>query len=168
MPVITEGKLTFVFEEGWQVTQLDDWSFHRKQFQSVGGGSKAVDILAMGPNDIAWFIEVKDYRQYRRTKILELVDEVAIKVRDSLACVYACQANANDAGEKGFAAAAVRRKKIRVGLVLEQPKNHSRMFPRTFDPAKVQQKLKQLIKAIDAHPVVAEKANQEKLPCIVQ
>jgi hypothetical protein len=44
--------------------------------------------------------------------------------------------------------------RIRVVLHLEQPTKHSKLFPRPIDPAWVEQKLKQLLKAIDPHPKV--------------
>jgi hypothetical protein len=65
-------------------------------------------------------------------------------------------ANANDADEKATAVTALRCPRLRVVLHLEQPAKHSTLFPRAIDPANVQQRLKQLIKAIDPHPLVIE------------
>lgn len=156
MPSITEGQLIFDFPNDWQASKFDEWSFYRNQFQQVCGGAKAVDILAIAPNACFWKIEVKDYRQHRRTKVIDLAEEIAIKVRDSLAALVAARANANDANEKAMAEAALRCPKLRVVLHLEQPAKHSKLFPRAIDPAKVQQRLKQLINAIDPHPLVLE------------
>ncbi|MDR3569923.1 MAG: DUF559 domain-containing protein [Syntrophobacteraceae bacterium] len=61
---------------------------------------------------------------------------------------------ADDPGEKGLAGQTLRSKSIRVVLHLEQPTRNSKLFPRAIDPAAIQQKLKQLLKAIDAHPKV--------------
>ncbi len=36
------------------------------------------------------------------------------------------------------------------------------LFPRAFDLADVQQKLKQLLRAIDAHPVVVEQGSLDR------
>ena len=156
MPSITEGQLTFQFPDDWKASKFDNWSFYRNQFQSVCGGAKAVDVLAIEPRVCFWKIEVKDYRQDRRTKTVDLAQEVAEKVRDSLAAVVAAQSNANDANEKALATAALQCHRLRVVLHLEQPPKHSKLFPRAIDPAAVQQRLKQLVKAIDPHPLVLE------------
>ena len=156
MPSLTEGQLIFQFPDDWKATKLDDWSFYRNQFQSVCGGAKAVDLVAVEPRTCFWKIEVKDYRRHRRTKTIDLAEEVAVKVRDSLAALVAARANANDRDERELAAAALRCRRLRVVLHLEQPAKQSKLFPRAIDPAAVQQRLKQLIKAIDPHPLVLE------------
>ena len=155
MPDIDVDGLIFKFPGNWQPTKFDKWSFYRKQFQNVCGGAKAVDLLALENGQCAWFIEVKDYRHHRRTKTIEIAYEVACKVRDSLAGLVAAHVNGNP-DQKEKANAALHATRIRVVLHLEQPDRHSRMFPRAIDPAKVKQKLKQLIKAIDPHPLVLE------------
>ena len=91
MSKIIEGDLTFCFPDDWQVTKFDGWSFYRNQFQQVCGGAKAIDILALAPDYCLWLIEVKDYRQQRRAKTIELTDEIAYKVRDSLAALVAAR-----------------------------------------------------------------------------
>jgi hypothetical protein len=88
-----------------------------------------------------------------------LAEEIAEKVRDSLAALVAAQANANDADENASARAALRCPRLRVVLHLEQPARPSTLFPRAIDPANVQLRLRQLIKAIDPHPLVVEIAN---------
>ena len=154
MPSITEGALTFQFPDGWRIAKFDAWSFYRNQFQQVCGGAKAIDMFAIASNHCVWAIEVKDYRGHRRAKTIELTDEVACKVRDSLAALVAARVNANDEGEKQMSSAALACNRIRVVLHLEQPAKHSKLFPRAIDPAQVAQKLKQLLKAIDPHPKV--------------
>lgn len=156
MPSITEGQLTFQFPNDWQASKFDEWSFYRNQFQRVCGGTKAIDVLAIQPRVCIWMIEVKDYRTHRRTKAIDLPNEVAIKVRDSLAALVAAKANANDAGEKAMAIAALKCRRVQIVLHLEQPAKHSKLFPRAIDPADVKQSLKRLIKAIDPHPRVVE------------
>jgi hypothetical protein len=156
MPPIIEGQLTFTFPEQWEASQCDRWSFYRNQFQRTCGGAKAVDILAVRSQACCWNIEVKDYRQHPRTKTIELADEVAQKVRDTLACLVAAKANANNPAERDLAIAALQCSRLRVVLHLEQPAKHSVLFPRAIDPADVLQRLKQLLKAIDPHPLVLE------------
>jgi hypothetical protein len=180
MPSLSEGRLTFHFPDTWKVTKFDDWSFYRNQFQRLGSelrvpcskcdaelqclacgakktmGFKAVDFLARDTEHRLWLLEIKDYRTSQRTKVIDIADEVALEVRDSLAALVAAAMNANDSKEKSFAKASVRSEGFRVGLHLEQPKQHSKLFPRAIDPAKVLQRMKQLLKSIDPHPRVYE------------
>jgi len=154
MPTVTEGSLIFDFPADWRVTKYDDWVFYRNQFQRVCG-PKAADILAIDVEARrTWIIEVKDYRANRRTKPIDLAEEVALKVRDTLAGLAAAQVNANDNEEKDFARKALRPLQFRVVLHLEQPTKTSRLFPTPIKPADVKQKLKTLVKPIDPHPLV--------------
>jgi hypothetical protein len=159
MPKLTEGKLTFAVTQRWKAWQPETWSYYRNQFQKVCGGAKVVDLIFVDPHNCAWFIEVKDYRQHCRTKAIDLADEVACKVRDSLAALFPMARNANDDMEKKYAAQVLESSSIRVVLHLEQPKHPSTLFPSVIDPAKVMQKLKQLLNAIDPHPMVVELQN---------
>ena len=167
MPTISEGKLLFTFPETWTASKLDEWSFYRNQFQSVCGGTKAIDILAID-HRCCWQIEIKDYRQHPRTKAIDLAEEIAEKVRDCLAMLVAAAFNANDQLEKTMARDAVCCTRLRVVLHLEQPMKHSKLFPRAIDPAKVQLRLRQLLKAIDPHPLVLDKSSRGAVGWIVR
>lgn len=156
MQRITVDTLTFDFQDEWLVTKLDEWAFYRKQFQNVCGGSKAVDVLALDGNRCAWFIEAKDYRRHRRTKTIDIAAEVAGKVRDSLAGLFTAHVNSVCEKERQMANSTFGARRFRVVLHLEQPAKHSKLFPRAINPANVTQKLKQLIKPIDPHPLVLE------------
>ena len=180
MPTIKEGALTFEFPDSWRATKLDDWSFYRNQFIRLGSGLrqpcgecgaelrcqncgkaktqgiKAVDILAWDAAATLWLIEIKDYRGSPRTKEIELADEVALKVRDSLALLVAAAMSARDPGERSFARDALTRERICIGLHLEQPKQHSKLARRAIDPVDVRQRLRQLVRSIDPHPSVFE------------
>lgn len=158
MPSIDEGKLRFTFANDWVASSYDEWPYYRNQFEKSCGGNKAVDILARDPNQQVWLIEIKDYRQYPRTKPIEIWDEIAIKVRDTLAGLVCAKMEAGNANN-GEATAALGGTKLRVILHLEQPTKRSRLFPRIFDPEKVRQKLRTLVKPIDAHPRVVEIGN---------
>lgn len=163
---LTEGKLAYTFPAGWDSSKFDEWAFYRNQFQNAFCGNKAVDFLAYDPTPkTLWLIELKDYRQFRRTKDekISLWDEVAIKVRDTLSCLVAAGADTGH-NQHGFADNGRKAKKLRVVLHLEQPRNHSKLFPRVFDPANVKQKLKSLVKPVDAHPVVIELNNMAGVP----
>jgi hypothetical protein len=155
--VIIEGQLKFTFAENCHASKYDEWSFYRNQFQNICGGSKAVDILCLSQHTL-WLIEIKDFRVHRRTKSEDIGDEIAIKVRDTLAGLVAAKVNANDQDEKQFATLALQHLKgIRAVLHLEQPAKHSKLFPKAINPANVKLKLKQRLKAIDAHPLVVDK-----------
>jgi hypothetical protein len=157
MPSVTEGRLTFQFPDNWRASKLDEWSFYRNQFQRIPG-TKSMDVIALAPAQEAWLIEIKDYRGRQRTRAINLADEVALKARDSLAAIAAAKVRANDTAERQFAGAALQCTSLRVVLHLEQPAKHSKLFPRAIDPAAVKQRLKQIIKAIDPHPLVLESA----------
>jgi hypothetical protein len=155
---LTEQQLAFTFADGTEPSPYDEWAFYRNQFNAVCGGTKAVDFVCLD-GDQLWLIEVKDYRRHRRTKLVDLGDEVAAKVRDTLAGLVAASCNANEAEEQRMARQAVRRSRLRVVLHLEQPSNPSRLFPRAVDLDDVLLKLKQRLKAVDAHPRVVDQSN---------
>ena len=152
MTEITEGALTFLFPNGCEASKYDDWTFYKMRFQSVAGGSKAADILCLD-RGIVWLIEIKDYRQHTRKKPSDLCDEVAVKMRDTLSGLATAYANAVEA-ERDFAQRAIRTGAWRVVLHLEQPDEDSRLRPKAMDPANVQLKLRQKLKAVDPHLLV--------------
>lgn len=156
--MIVDG-FEFSFPSDWVTTGYDTWRYFRKQFQGVLHGQKAVDVLALGGDGTLWCVELKDYRGRRRVKAIELPDEVAWKVRDTLAGIVAASVNATDE-EQQTARLFLRTGKIRVALQIEQPLRHSRLFPRVINPVGVEQKLRKLIRPIDPHPVVTEGPRQ--------
>ena len=155
MTEIAEGSLKFSFPAQCEATKYDDWEFYRKRFQSIAGGSKAVDIVCL-QNDASWLIEIKDYRQHPRTKSSDLGDELASKVRDTtLAGLAAASANANDRGEQALAERALAKRRWRVALHLEQPAvANLRLWPQAISAAAVLKKLRQKLKAVDDQPMV--------------
>ncbi|WP_300668208.1 hypothetical protein [Desulfoluna sp.] len=163
MTPLDEGRLTFTFSGDSLATQYDDWTFYKSHIQSAWGGCKAIDFICVHQRQ-TWLIEVKDYRIDRRTKILDFGDEIALKVRDTLAGLAAARCNANDADERRMAGEALQCKKLRVVLHLEQPRNPSKLFPQVIDPSKMTQKLKQKLKAVDAHPRVVDKHSLKSNP----
>jgi len=159
MASLTENKLACDFPDDWDVTKYDDWGFYRNQFQRCCTGNKGMDFLGFNPADrTLWLIELKDYRQFPRTKEIDLCDEVAIKARDTLAGLFAANTKAGHDNHP-FAQRSLTAAKLRIVLHLEQPTKHSKLFPRVYDLAVVQQKLKQLVKPIDAHPRVVDLQN---------
>lgn len=165
---IAEGALTFTFAAGAEADKYDDWSFYRNQFQQgCFTDNKAVDLLCE-LNQSAWLIEVKDYRVHPRTKAVDLAEEVAIKVRDTLAGLVAASVGANDQDERGFARRMVRARRMRVVCHIEQPAKGSRLRPRVIEPDKLKLKLRTLLKAIDAHPIVMDRSSTTTtLPWVV-
>lgn len=158
MSEIQEGALTFRFSEQVTAKKYDDWAFYRNQFQNgCACDNKAIDMACYAVHD-AWLIEVKDYRHHARTKLIELADEMAIKVRDTLAGLVAAQFQANDDDEKQFARRLLRMRTLRVVCHVEQPTKISRLRPRAVEPDKLQDKLRRVLKAIDPHPRVMDAA----------
>ena len=155
---LTEQQLVFTFADGVKPSQYDAWAFYRNQFNAVCGGTKAVDFVCLD-GDKLWLIEVKDYRRHSRTKVVDLGDEVADKVRDTLAGLVAASCNANEAEERRMARQAVRSSRLRVVLHLEQARKPSKLFPLAVAPDDVLLKLKQRLKAVDSHPMVVDQSN---------
>jgi len=159
--------LNFDFPDDWQVSKYDDWSFYRNQFIRIRDGIKSLDLLAIDQDKTAWLIEVKDYRLHPRTKPSDLGAEVAHKVFDTLAAIIPAKIHATDPVEKQLAHVVSASRKLRVVLHLEQPAKHSKLRPRAINPADVQQKIRQLLKPVDAHSLVVDSVSMKKLGWIV-
>lgn len=82
---------------------------------------------------------------------------------DTLAALLPAKVNANDSHKKIMAVAVLGCQQLHVILHLEQPQQHSKLFPRAIDPANIQQKIRKLLKPIDAHPRVVETTRMELL-----
>jgi len=154
--MIKEGSLSFDFEA--PAEKYDEWSFYRNQFlHGCSRDNKGVDMLCYSSKD-AWLIEVKDYRQDCQTSVVKLADEIALKVRDSLAGLVAAQIRANQDKEKQFARKILQAQNIKIVCHIEQPAKVSRLRPRAIDPKDLKDKLRRLLKAIDPHPLVMDAA----------
>jgi hypothetical protein len=156
MPTHAVGTLTFAFPAGWLAEPFDELPFYRKRFNGLAG-SKAVDLIAVAPGDQAvWLIEVKDYRNHRRTKTAPLVDEFAAKVRDSLACIPCMAVNADGMRDVTIAKAALRSSTIRIVLHVEQARKPSKLFPWVADPKTVRDQVRRLVRAADPKALVGD------------
>jgi len=160
MTDITEGALTFRFTDGCQASQYDNWSFYKNQFQSVTSDpTKAVDILCVKGNT-SWLIEIKDYRQHPRKKLIDIADEMAIKVRDTLAGLAAPAKVANDVDQQNLARRALKTSRWRVVLHLEQSTTAQKIERNFINVANLFHKKfkskKRLLKATDAHPILCD------------
>lgn len=154
MPLtITEGALTFTFSEEAHVIKYDDSIHYRNQFHNrCYKDNKAVDFIAY-ENSIAWLCEIKDFRQGRRNpEKIPLYNEIAIKVRDSLAGLVSAKLQASDDDEKNFAKEVLKCKKINIIFHIEQ----SSLI---YNLSDLQDKLRQLLKAIDPHVKVMNKTH---------
>ena len=160
--------LSFDFPDDWQAGRYDDWSFYRNQFARMWNGIKAIDLLAVDPQRTAWLIEVKDYRIHQRTKPSELAEEMARKVFDTLAAILPAKLHAPDRQEQSLAKAVAGARAMRVVLHLEQPAKQSKLRPVAINPADVKQKIRQLLKPIDAHPMVVDMTAMDLLGWSVQ
>lgn len=152
---LDEGKLSFKFYNVDRATKYDDWDHYRKNFIS---GAKAVDFIII-QESILWFIEVRDYRRHKRTKPSDLSDEMAQKVMATMAGLVSAQFMAKNENEKDTAKMALQCRILRVVLHLEQPKNPSKLFPLSVDPANLKIKLRQKLKFADPKPLLCETQN---------
>jgi hypothetical protein len=152
---LIEDRLTFNFPVGSIASKYDEWSHYRNQVQPLCGASKAVDIV-FADHPIAWLIEIKDYRQHKRTKAIDLGDEVAQKVRDTIVGLVSTRLVGNNDDERDCARQLLLATRIRVVCHLEQPARQSRLRPRAIEPDKLVLKLRTLLKAIDPHPSVVD------------
>jgi hypothetical protein len=157
MTPLAEKKLEHTFGAGWVASKYDDWPFYRDHFEQGCSGNKAVDFVAVDPaRETAWLVELKDYRVHRRTKGIDLIEEVAIKVRDSLAGLFAAAKHHAHHAHAEQARLALGAARVRVVLHLEQPRRTSKLFPRRYELVDLQQRLKQRVRAVDPHPIVTE------------
>ncbi len=87
-----------------------------------------------------------------------------MKVRDTLAGIFAAAKWQSEHANSAEAQACLRATTIRAVLHLEQPERSSKLFPRVYDLSRVQEKLKQRVRALDPHPRVVELASASGLP----
>jgi len=152
---VSVERLSFTFPDKWEVQKFDDSTFYRMQFGKMWQEIKAVDLIAMSMTETAFFIEVKDYRIGINTAPSGLPKVVAEKVFDTLAAQIPCRLNGNDAFEKHMAERVCKASALVVVLHIEQPTRPVGIF-RPYDRANLQQKLRQLLKPIHAHPWVLQ------------
>lgn len=165
MPLIKQVEnLQFIFPNGWVADKFDDWKFYRGHFSKQMNGLKAVDLLAKGPDGVAYFIEVKDYRHPDTIKPSGLADAIAGKVLMSLAALLPAKHRANDQNEQALAASILDCQNFRVIAHLELPQAHRPVI----DPADIKQKLRQRLAAVDRHVKVVSIANMQNLAWAVQ
>lgn len=158
-----EDCLTFDFPDSWSVCRIGTTSFYKRHFQAFCTGCKEVDFALYDPKEkVLWFLEVKDYRVHQRTKLIDLADEIALKVRDSLALLrIAAVRDETSIGKTNltageFAQQSAGALKLRVVLHCELPKQTSKLFPGVKENANLQDKLKRKLACVDPHPFVVD------------
>lgn len=160
MPVVIQvERLTFTFPDGWEAAKFDDWTFYRRHFSRQFNGIKAVDVLAKGPDGVAYFIEVKDYRHPDTTKPTALADAIAKKVLMSMAALLPAKHLASAPDERTLAAGILNCPSFKVIAHLELPRAHRPVI----DPADIKQKLQQLLAAVDPNLKVVSTINMRNL-----
>ncbi|WP_454695010.1 hypothetical protein [Achromobacter aegrifaciens] len=153
MPIIKMVEnLTFTFQDDWIVDKYDDSNYYRLHFSKQLSGIKAVDLLAVSPQNVAYLIEVKDYRHPDTEKIKpsDLADAIARKVLDTLAAMLPVRLKASDQAEQSLAARVLACEDLKVFAHLELPRAHRGVV----DPADIKQKLRQRLAAVDRHAKV--------------
>lgn len=168
MQSVVEKTFTYVFPNKWKAEKYDEDAFYTKHFQSFAGGAKAVDVLAFGPGTELWLIEQKDYRQGSQIKAAELLEAVAKKMSNTLACLVAARSRAEPGSASAkLAGNALSKHKVRCVLHIEQPIKISRLYPQVIDPKTIRDKLRQTLRAIDPHAEGGDKNtlnNRNHLP----
>jgi len=122
---IEEGRLRFEFDAQWQAAVKWDDSLAYRKGIGLLPDTKAVDILCRSKGRCV-LIEVKDFRGHRienkpRVASGELQQEVALKVRDTLAGILgASRLNADGGYWQPYAKALVSNDDVYVVLWLEE------------------------------------------------
>lgn len=159
MTEIKVERLSFSFPEDWDASKYDEWSFYRSQFSRQFDGIGAVDIIALNTEGDVYLIEAKDYRHPDSVKPSELPQAIANKVVMTLAAMLPASLHATDVDEKNMAKNVLGCKNIRVVAHIEQSRAHKKKVV----PADIQQKLKQLLRAVDKHPKVVSMTDMKGL-----
>lgn len=159
MTSLTEGLLRLDFPLGWRAEKYDKTGHYIHHVQSLAE-SKAVDIVALSPapNACIWLIEVKDYRAHPRVKDLDFFDEIASKVRDSLAGLLLAQQRPEAGTLHTLSMALSHDVKLRVAVHLEQTHKPSKLRPAVTDRANHRMKLRQVLRAVDTKAEICERS----------
>lgn len=120
----------------------------------------------MDPQGCCWLIEAKDYTRGHATTTAAVADDVAQKVRDTLAGLAAARVHAVG-DEKRHASEALSTARLRVIFHMELPPPASPQFAATLDQAAVLQQLRQRVRVIDPKLEVVDSGRINHLPWTV-
>jgi len=95
--------------------------------------------------------------------MIELADEIVLKVLGSLSLLAVASIKARNSTEKEIAQSAMTCEQLRIVLHFEQPTAHNSALYPALNPANIKQKLQQLIQSIDPHPQVVEMSQMRSL-----
>ncbi len=133
-----------------------------------------MDFIAYDPHQfILWLIEIKDYRFFPRTKLVDLADEIASKTRDALAMLLTAGVRDNAVSTPGHLQAgefwngARGLMSIRVVLHCELPPSPSKLFPGVKDAANLQTTLRQRLRVVDPRALFTNRELAHFLPWTV-
>ena len=166
---ISVDSRVFHFPDGWRVMKYDDTPYYQNHLKNEKGwkrGMKGVDLIAYNPGDrTLYLIESKDYRVHGRENPTSPEREFFDKVMDTLTGLVptALCSTTNAAGERDLQTGIKNAQKLRLIYQFEQPAKHSKLFPRVYDPADMQSKLKKELKCFDPHILVIEASTQHKV-----
>ncbi len=149
MTSIAEGAVTFTFQNSWTALQFDRIGYYRK-LTGLGGSNKAVDIAAFDPDSgNLWLIEVKDYRTHPREKQQDIVDELAQKVRDSLAVLIILRVRGGVDYPKMMHSILSGLNSVRIVLHVEQRAVPGKLHPYVVNPKTTYDLLRRALKRVD-------------------
>jgi len=160
-----EGSFHYDFDDHWHVLKWDETPFHTQRFQSFGGSSKAAEFVAFEERDNAlWLIECKDFRPNGRSKSVDLCDEIALKMRSTLAALV-CARNDPSACMSRFARMALKKTLIRCVVHWEHPLTPHVLWPSSMMSRRdMRDKLRQRLQVADPH---AELGNKLQLNAVM-
>ncbi|MCX4218622.1 MULTISPECIES: hypothetical protein [Pseudomonas] len=151
MPRLDVDGLFFSFPEEWRASKFDEWGYYRNHFLKQRDKIKAIDILVLSPENTAFLVEVKDYRHPQAVKPSDLPEAIANKVFCTLAALLPARLHAStEDDERELSRDVLNCQRLQIVVHIEQPQAH---LPKV-DLADVKQKLKKLLRAIDAHPKI--------------
>lgn len=171
MQEIDVDGLRFSIKNGFRASKYDDWVFYRQKLNCINN-SKAIDLIVLSDDgDVAYLIEAKDYRYdpisgWPRIMPTNLPGVVAQKVLAALGGILAARLMAEDVEEKRVASVTCKVNRLRVVLQLEHNKDRE-LKSLAYNPASIQMKLRQLLKAIDNTVIVNSKDSGVDLPWTV-
>lgn len=159
-PHYVEGVHSFTFDEGYLVCRIECSSFYSRQAQNFCGGCKEMDFLLYHPEkkDL-WLIEVKDYRFDARPKVLDLVNALTRKVKDTLFLLRSAAVSAPDecppegVSLREFAKCSIHAESLHLAFLMEM--GMSGVWTDGGILANVKNMLTMALKFIDAEPVCA-------------
>lgn len=157
--------IRFTFGASWKAVQWDETQAFRKGIQRLQN-TKAVDLIAMRP-DVVGLIEVKDFRHdpktdWPRVTSGSLVEEVAHKVRDTLAGILAA-ARPDAATWDPWVDCLRKQRDLKVIVWLERPNDYYGDPRRADELQHFRDKLKQRLSWLTSNIFIASRRETIRL-----